>query len=799
MTELPKVKVLIVEDQTIDALNASRYVESFGMSVLGIAKTAEKIFSIFDKCLPDIILMDINLGGEETGIEIGEAIVGTYGIPIIFTTSYSDDNTIAGALAISPYGYLVKPYGSASLETAMRVAIERRRIEDDIRESNSRFSMASNVAKLGVLEVDEASNSIFINGVENLYTFPSKMSIDNFYNLFPSEEVPKLKEAVKTKSSYRSLLQVQTDEQNTHWFQVVLSDVILAEGSVQVGAIQDISKVQHIETKLTVADKIISEVQEGILVCDDTGKIIKANDALLIMLERKRDEVLSKDILSIFPSDRKNDVKPDFLMDGKQTELSIVSKDKQRRYLMMSVATLYQDSPKQFHVAILTDITKLKTSEKQLKYLAFTDALTGAGNRNYLNNIVERYTESLAPCAIVFIDIDEFKLINDSHGHEVGDQILKACVSRLRSIIREDDNIIRFGGDEFIIITTSTLDSELESITNRLKGIFSTHFKTTVGDFKVTASIGVAVSSGSMSAGNLLKNADIAMYSAKQVGKNNVVTFDESLSKDIEYRLFIQQGLNHAISSREISAYFQPIVDAQGHVISLEALARWHVPSHGTISPDKFIPIAERTQQIHEIGLHMLEEVCIALKTLKSCGFDNIKINLNMSAVQLQKSSVVEAFTDMLLAHKIDTCDVVLEITESTLQNYRARATLTKLKKMGFKISIDDFGTGFSCISELADDIYDAIKIDRSLLPTFPLDNNSATRRSIIIENVIKLCNSLEMPCTLEGLETHEQVHFAKSIGVSAMQGYHFAKPLNLVGLMEYLQSCQKVSAVTER
>ncbi|WP_339349012.1 response regulator [uncultured Alteromonas sp.] len=172
MTELPKVKVLIVEDQTIDALNASRYVESFGMSVLGIAKTAEKIFSIFDKCLPDIILMDINLGGEETGIEIGEAIVGTYGIPIIFTTSYSDDNTIAGALAISPYGYLVKPYGSASLETAMRVAIERRRIEDDIRESNSRFSMASNVAKLGVLEVDEASNSIFINGVENLYTFP---------------------------------------------------------------------------------------------------------------------------------------------------------------------------------------------------------------------------------------------------------------------------------------------------------------------------------------------------------------------------------------------------------------------------------------------------------------------------------------------------------------------------------------------------------------------------------------------------------------------------------------------------
>ena len=185
----------------------------------------------------------------------------------------------------------------------------------------------------------------------------------------------------------------------------------------------------------------------------------------------------------------------------------------------------------------------------------------------------------------------------------------------------------------------------------------------------------------------------------------------------------------------------------------------------------------------------MLTEACIALNKLNSWGFDEIKVNLNLSAVQLQKKGIIEAFKTVIDANNIDSSKLVLEITESTLQNSRARVTLNKLKLLGFKVSLDDFGTGFSCISELADDIYDAIKIDRSLLPSFPLNDDSAKRRALIIENVISLCSALDMPCTLEGLETSEQVSFARRIGATAMQGYHFARPLSMFALMEYMQA----------
>ena len=265
----------------------------------------------------------------------------------------------------------------------------------------------------------------------------------------------------------------------------------------------------------------------------------------------------------------------------------------------------------------------------------------------------------------------------------------------------------------------------------------------------------------------------------------------ESLSKNIEYRLFIQQGLKSAIQGKQIAAFFQPIVGEKGEILAVEALARWHIPSHGPISPDKFIPIAERTKHIHDIGLLMLDEVCFALKACETWGFFNIKFNLNMSAVQLQNDGVVGLFAERLDFHNIDPKRIVVEITESTLQSSKAREVLIKIKALGVIISIDDFGTGFSCISELADETYDAIKIDRSLLPAFPLQSKQEKRRALIIENVVSMCVKLGMPCTLEGLETVEQVLFAKKIGAKAMQGYYFTKPLSLVDLMEYLQAEQ--------
>ena len=798
MDDVTSPVILVVEDSLVEAMNVENALVEAGMQVLGIAKTKAELYSLIEKRLPDLVLMDIDLGGADSGIEIAKDITEKFHVPVVFSTSYCDDTTISNALEISPYGYLVKPYGVLSLTISIQVALERKRIEKALASSNRRFAMASNIARLGVLEVDVSTQSVVIESVENLFDFPRKMTTSEFLSLFPEEEEAGLIEAMNTKSNYLTTLQLKIDGQPTKWFQVVLSDVGWSDDYVQIGAIQDISILQSTQSNLSVADKIVSEIKEGVLVCDADGLIMKANKSLCDMLGTTAKSLISTHINNVFPKARENDPRPDYLIDGLRTELTIVS-DGRRFHLTMSVTSFGVDGGETNFVAILTDVSELKSSENQLKYLAFTDPLTGAGNRNCLNNIVETFSEACEPCSIIFIDIDEFKLINDTHGHEVGDEILRACASRFKATLRDSDSVIRFGGDEFVIVTGATCHKLLSKMTSRLSSVLKKMFKTTSGDFHITASIGIASSTENMSVTDLLKKADIAMFSAKQSGKNSIVTFNESLSKNIEYRLFIQQGLKNAIHSKQITAYFQPIIGAKGEILAVEALARWFIPSHGPISPDKFIPIAERTKYIHDIGLLMLDEVCFALKALKGWGFLDVKFNLNMSAVQLQNDGIAKLLAERFAFHNINPARIVIEITESTLQSAKAREVLSKIKALGVTVSIDDFGTGFSCISELADDTYDAIKIDRSLLPDFPLQTKQEKRRALIIENLVSMCVKLGMPCTLEGLESSEQVCFAKKIGAKAMQGYYFARPLSLIDLMEYLQTEHASSPVELR
>lgn len=789
MSSVNRAQILIVEDQIVEAMHTSGFIKNFGMDVAGISSDIDSILNMLKKRKVDLVLMDINLGDEKSGVDVARAIVDVYDIPIVFTTSYSDDVTISKALAISPYGYLMKPYTEISLQTTIQIALKRKRIEHELVSSNKRFAMASKVAKLGVLEVDSSSRSVVIKSVDNLFNFPKSLSLDSFFTLFPDEEVESLNQAIANKTEFLSVLQLDLDGRETQWFQVVLSDVTLEKNQVQIGAIQDISVLQNTQSNLGIANKIVNEIQEGVLVCDEKGKIIKANNAFCEMMDKLLLDIISASFDSVFPRARKEDPPINYLKDGLRTDVTVVNEEGERRYLVMSVSSFSTTSTNQYYVAIFTDVTDLKISENQLKYLAFTDALTGVGNRNYLNRVVESLKEANDHCTVIFIDLDEFKLINDTHGHEVGDEILRVCASRFKSVVRDSDSVIRFGGDEFVVVTRTTCRTELHRITSRINTVFQRAFKTTSGNFQISASIGVASASGSITTTDLLKNADIAMYSAKQFGKNNTVVFNDGLTKDIEYRLFIQQGLGTAIAEKHIVAHFQPIIGACGNILAVEALARWYLADGNIVRPDKFIPIAERSKYIHELGLLMLEEVCEAIKTLARCGFDDVLVNLNMSAAQLQNDLVLGLFEERIRAHNVNAGRIVLEITESTLQSAKARQTIKRLKSLGIKVSIDDFGTGYSCLSELAEDTYDVIKIDRSLLPNFPLDGDGNHRRALIIENVVDMCRQLTLPCTLEGLETDEQVAFAKKIGATAMQGYFFARPMKLSDLMEYLQT----------
>ena len=795
MEDLIVAKVLIVEDQTIDAMNTSFSLKSFGIDVVGIAGDAETAIKLAEKYQPDLILMDINLGDSLTGIDVGRNITSKYAIPIVFTSAYSDDDTLSDALSIAPYGYLVKPFGSAMLKTAVKVALERKRIDDEMSDTTLRLHIASNVAKLAVLEIDEITKSIVIKSDQSQFSLPVSLSLDDFMVLFPDDDKNALEQAIGSKKAFQARLKVVDNEHKVSWLQVTLTDLSLTDQGVRIGAIQDVTDLHQIESELLISDRIVQEMQEGVLVFDSDGVITKANSAAGHLIGVSSSSLIGKLFFDYFPRERDSDETGVLLKDGMREEMNIITEEGTRKHIVVSVNAIEHQQHRCL-VAILTDVTALKSTESKLKYLAFTDPLTGAGNRNYLNHVIQSFQSESSHVSLIFIDLDEFKLINDSYGHEIGDQVLRSCVSRMLVKIRETDKLIRFGGDEFVIVSTDNKPIVLQRFAERLASVFESPFVTSSAEFVITASIGIAVANESTCASDLLKHADIAMYQAKQLGKNNIVFFDDSLTHEIEYRLFVQQGLRTAIASGEICAYFQPIVNTSGNVVALEALARWHVPGRGAIGPDKFIPIAERSYLIHELGLHMLKEGCMALRALDSWGYTAVVVNINISARQLGHEKIIDAFREVITRFALSPARVVLEITESTLQSKPARKALSELKDLGFRISIDDFGTGYSCISELAENIYDAVKIDRSLLPEFPIVSTSGNRQAIIIKNVIEMCKALEVPCTLEGLESLEQVSFATDIGADTMQGYYFAMPMNLLALMEYMQAKHAVPQI---
>ena len=358
MTKIMTPSVVIVEDSLVEIMNIQNILAEADIQLLGTAINAEQLFALIEKESPDLILMDINLGSHESGIDIAKLVAEQFAIPIVFTTSYCDDTTISSALKVSPYGYLVKPYGALSLTTTILVALERKRIEHELASSNRRFAMASEMAKLGVLEIDSASRSIVIESVDNLFDFPRKLTVEKFLSLFTDEQRLEVAEAIRLKTNYVTTLQLKIAGRETRWYQVVLSDVVWKKDYVQIGAIQDISILQHAQSNLTIADRVVSEIKEGVLVCDANGSIVKVNKALCEILGCEPGELISQYINKIFPKERKHDPRPDYLIDGLRTDLTIVNEGR-RYHLVMSVTSFDNGSGETHFVAILTDVSDI--------------------------------------------------------------------------------------------------------------------------------------------------------------------------------------------------------------------------------------------------------------------------------------------------------------------------------------------------------------------------------------------------------------------------------------------------------
>jgi diguanylate cyclase (GGDEF)-like protein/PAS domain S-box-containing protein len=486
-----------------------------------------------------------------------------------------------------------------------------------------------------------------------------------------------------------------------------------------------------------------------------------------------------------------------------RTELRHITKEGGHRWLEVRAHSVTDAAGSVTGIfGTLSDITERKQAEEQLHHLALHDALTGLPNRllfqDRLQGALSRAERSQCGVAVLFVDLDNFKVVNDSMGHEAGDDLLRAVAIHLQACTRGADTTARLGGDEFTLLleglhTVDEATEVAERITMCLKQPIQ------VGDREVfaSASIGIVYSAiPDGTAEDLLRDADTAMYHAKASGKSGYVLFDPSMNTGVMERLEVETGLRFAIEREELRVYYQPLIDLQtGQMSGMEALARWEHPKLGLISPGKFIPIAEETGLIVPLGYWVLEEACRQVQEWKTVypEFHDITISVNLSGKQLQRADIVDRVDVILRKTGIDPNYVKLEITESVMMKDvdDVLAKLHALKTLGVKLAMDDFGTGYSSMASLNLLPLDTVKIDRSFISRMADQEDT---RSVILA-IIMLSRALQLDITGEGIETEEQVTYLQGLGCHVGQGYYFSKPLPPEVLSERMSSGQKLFA----
>lgn len=477
------------------------------------------------------------------------------------------------------------------------------------------------------------------------------------------------------------------------------------------------------------------------------------------------------------------------------TDITISSLDQGPLHMTLRVEAFdSEDAQNNGFFVVLSDITRRKQLEFELETLAYIDKLTKLPNRRFfMDRLVESAREAAISgngLAVFFLDLDNFKLINDSLGHEVGDFVLSEAAWRLQDALRSDDIVCRLGGDEFTIIIKGVQSrDELANIANAMIHQFNMPIYCKDRELRVSTSIGIVqYPDDGYDEKELIKNADTAMYAAKHDGKNAYRFFTQDMHKELHEFMELEAALRKAITNSDLQLVYQPFVDVETQtIIGCEALLRWKHRLRGYIPPTRFIPIAEQAGLIGEIGNWVFTEVCKQLKQWKF----NMNVSVNVSGSELLDKLFIQRLDNTLIEYDIEPYRIQLEFTEHVLVSKDGSnlSILNALKRSGFKIAVDDFGTGFSSLSYLTELPVDVIKIDKSFINKLPQD-----RRTIaVVNSIISLAESLEIVTIGEGAETKSQVDWLRSHGCKTIQGYYYHKPMSATAL-ESLMSTAKIT-----
>jgi diguanylate cyclase (GGDEF)-like protein/PAS domain S-box-containing protein len=539
---------------------------------------------------------------------------------------------------------------------------------------------------------------------------------------------------------------------------------------------------------------------EAMLISDRFNRIININTAFSTQTGYSLDEVLGKDPKMLSSNKTPRSVYEDMwrcLQDSGYWQGELWDRKKSGEvYPKWASISAIRDANQAvlFYVASFSDISERKANEARIDYLAHHDPLTGLINRYNLENrldqaLLSAHRDGLR-VAVMFIDMDRFKTINDTLGHHIGDLLLIEVARRLRDSVRESDIVARLGGDEFIVVLTRMTDAmDAAPIADKILRSLAHPYSVEGKELHSSPSIGIAIYPGDGGDGpTLMKNADTAMYRAKEAGRNNYQFYLADMNARSLERLAMETSMRAAIEQRQFELHYQPQIDVEnGNIIGAEVLIRWNHPALGRVSPAHFIPLAEESGLIQPIGEWVLRTACAQAARWQQDGLAPFLVSVNVSARQFRNAGFVEVVADALRESGLSPAYLELELTESVLMGHTDRniAILQQLKEMGLTIAIDDFGTGYSSLSYLKRLPIDTLKVDRSFVGDLPGDKDDAA----IVDAVISMAHSLSLKVIAEGVETEQQVAFLRSRQCYLMQGYYFHMPLPVAEFTQLLSA----------
>jgi diguanylate cyclase (GGDEF)-like protein/PAS domain S-box-containing protein len=551
---------------------------------------------------------------------------------------------------------------------------------------------------------------------------------------------------------------------------------------------------------------IIEQAQDGLLIADArTGEIVDANPAVQQQLGFTLDELRGRSILSVLrgPNDSQDPVIATLARVEPSRGIELVQWLKDGRQIDVEVSCVPVESRDRRLVSyLMRDLSERKKAQSQLlanqqrlDKLANHDTLTGLPNRLFLQ---AHLPEALARCqdaghmlAVLFLDLDRFKHINDSRGHEVGDKLLQEIAKRVRAAVRPADIVVRMGGDEFVVVLHKVnAPDEVAIAATRINEVLSAPVMVDGRVLVATVSIGVSLyPRDGATMGELLKHSDTAMYQAKDLGRNNFQVFSPQMDRTLKERVAIESSLRAGLKLNQFDVHYQPIIDIHTRrVAGLEALLRWKHPTQGYVSPERFIEVAEETGLIIPIGQFVLDRIGRDIGVWREQGAHLVPVSMNVSAVQLERTKLRELIQQAMQKNRIGPQLIALELTEGSLFETRTgefrEDALASLRDLGVKIAIDDFGTGYSSLSYLKRWRVDSLKIDRSFVRDIATDPSDHA----IVSAIVAMARSLNIQVVAEGIETWQQLEILRNMGCSLAQGFLFAKPSSATDAMRYLR-----------